>query len=607
MTIPNTQQDKSFTVRFLPADIEIAAPAGGTLGAAASAASFPLALPCGGKGKCANCRVRVLEGDAAVTEADRSVFSPEELADGCRLACRLTITGDLVIEYHLGETQGKESFGTGAVEDPYVEIIETSLPETETGSLETTFTRIAESMQKEKQASLSALQDLGRLVKNRESSPISAAVSPDMFLSFSTNPDFYGFAVDIGTTTVAGALVNLKTGETGQAMTCWNSQSAFGGDVISRIQYGNDRPEGIRSLYDAIHTTIEGLLVEIEEKASIPPERVITGAISGNPTMMHLFLGIPPAGLARAPYVGITAGGINVTASEFRLPVNRSAEVFLLPLIASNVGSDIVADLVAARLDQKSDLTVMVDLGTNGEIVAGNSTLLCACSTAAGPAFEGATITNGMRARPGAIDKVSFDAQNGLAVHVLGDRKPVGICGSGLLDVLAVLLEAGAVDQTGRFLDPGELPPEAHPDIRKNLVLREGKVSFMLDGVAFTAADIREIQLAKGSIAAGIQTLLSTLDFKEEDVGEVLLAGSFGNFLNPESAQRIGLVPQAIRKITPFGNAAGRGTRRALLNRSDRDLAFELSRKTRYVELANNENWRIFFAEQMLFPETTTP
>ena len=450
---------------------------------------------------------------------------------------------------------------------------------------------------------IDVLKALGKLPRDAPSARVWGLAEDSELTALADAPPFLGAAIDIGTTTIACALVDLATGCARSAASAWNLQAAFGGDIVSRIRFGMATPDGLDRLSQSARASIEEALRAACAHAGCDPAQVASACVVGNPTMVHLLLGVQPAGLAKAPHVGVTPGGMTLRAHQVGLPILPSAPVFFPPAIASNVGSDITAGLLAARMDARERVTALVDLGTNAEIVLGSSRGLFACSTAAGPAFEGATISRGMRAAPGAIDHVSWSREDGLQTHTIEGAAPQGFCGSGLLDLLAVLLDAGMIDTTGRLRPAAELGPEVPATLRACLVADGASTTFEIAGVKLTAGDVRRLQLAKGAVAAGIAALAARAGVTAAELDEVFLAGAFGSYIKAESARRIGLVPPQAGRIIALGNTAGQGARLALLCAQARRRAAELARTVTYVELAGDAAWRTTFAEAMLFPD----
>lgn len=395
----------------------------------------------------------------------------------------------------------------------------------------------------------------------------------------------YLLAVDIGTTTIAGYLMN-EQGHELAADGIPNPQSSYGADVISRIQLALQAE--MSSLTFCIRKGVADLMQNLCEKSGINPLDICIVSIVGNPCMQQLFLGIPPKNLATVPFSPVITTSSVQPASQF-LPVNDNALLLTVPDISGFVGADTVSCVLSTRIYDSDAITLMVDIGTNGEMVLGNSSRLVACSTAAGPALEGAKITFGMTVQEGAIDHVFI--QNGtLSVHVIGECTAIGICGSGLIDAIACLLELGLLNKRGR--------------LNSNKELHQERIVFLTEDIYLTQNDIREVQLAKGAIAAGILLLASELAISLEQIDTVLLAGAFGSFMNTQNACRIGLIPEELSgKIIPVGNAAGSGAKLIACNQSEFSRTDYLVHKTEFIELANSSAFQHEFAKQMYFKE----
>ena len=384
-------------------------------------------------------------------------------------------------------------------------------------------------------------------------------------------------AFDIGTTTVAGYLLEENTGKVLLTANASNPQRVYGADVVSRIRCAcNGEMEKLTRM---IRDTLTELTLDMCSQAGIDPEAIGTVAVVGNPAMQQLFMGISPENLARPPFAPVLTCAAKKTAGEY-LPLLKNTQFLVIPDISAFVGADTVACVLATELDKCEKLTLLVDIGTNGEMVLGNKEKMVVCSTAAGPALEGANITFGMSARPGAIDRVFPDG----TVWVIGGGRAEGICGSGLIDAVAVALEQGKLNSRGK-------------------ILLGDKISLTED-VYLTQEDIRQVQLAKGAISAGISLLCAHIGVKTTDIGQVFLAGAFGSFMNPSSACRIGLLPQELEeKITAVGNSAGSGA--VMLAREESQLARaeEIARNTYHLDLAAHKDFPKSFAKGMRFEE----
>ena len=386
-------------------------------------------------------------------------------------------------------------------------------------------------------------------------------------------------AVDVGSTSVVVYLMDGKTGELLGTRSALNPQRQFGADVVNRCSYAMEN--GSDSMSSCIRNTVNTLFRETARECGRVPEEIVRVVMVGNSCMHHLFLGISTKTLALAPYTPAVTEALELKAADYDLHVYPGAQLWWLPNIGGFVGADTVGCLVASDLDTCEEMTLLVDIGTNGELVLGNREGLISCSTAAGPAFEGAKITCGMRGSTGAIDHVSLE--NGeIKCHVIGDGEASGICGSGLLDGVAALLKLGKIDETGRMEE----------------------TRYLTDRVFLNQRDIRELQLAKAAIAAGIQILCQRRGIQIKDIGRVLIAGAFGNYLDPASACAIGMLPPELEgRIVSIGNAAGEGARIVALNCRQFERSRSLAKKTEFVELALDMGFQEVYVDEMGFPE----
>ena len=387
-------------------------------------------------------------------------------------------------------------------------------------------------------------------------------------------------AADVGSTSVVVYLMDARTGRELAVRSMLNPQRQYGADVVERGNYV--LKHGPEQLYRCIRRAVSDLLAQAAEAAGRTAEDIVRVALVSNSCIHHLFLGLPIDTLVKAPYDPVVKGALKLPAAKFDVRIHPQGEIFWLPNIGGFVGADTVGGILASRIYEKEKPTLLVDIGTNGEIVLGDRQGLMACSTAAGPAFEGAKITCGMRGTEGAIDKVWLE--NGkLSWHVIGEGEPKGICGSGLLDATACLLRLGKLDETGR--------------------MEEQTVSFT-EQVYLNQRDIRELQLAKAAICAGIRLLCSHRGIEVDEIDTLLIAGAFGNYMNPASACAIGLLPPELEnRILSIGNAAGEGAKMAVLNQEEFKRSSRLSEETRFVELALERNFQDVYVEELLFPE----
>lgn len=391
----------------------------------------------------------------------------------------------------------------------------------------------------------------------------------------------YAAAFDIGTTTVVCYLLDGRDGRLLAQASAVNPQTKFGADVISRIQYAMEQDAA--ALSGCIRSGMTELLGQAAEKAGIAPAQIGVISVVGNTAMHHLLLEIDPKSLTVPPYMPKVSQALEIPAKDL-LPICPNATVRILPNIAGFVGADTVGCMVAARFDQLKELTLMIDIGTNGEMVLGDENRRIACSTAAGPAFEGAKIQCGMRGAVGAVDHVKLEGDS-ITYSVIGGGKAVGLCGSGLLDLVTALLQRGDIGESGR-MDCGD---------RYTL---EGSEVFL------TQKDVREVQLAKAAIRAGIELMCRTMGVAPGDIQKVYLAGAFGNYLDPASACAIGMIPPVLlEKIQPIGNAAGAGARLCAVSEREFHYSMGLAEGTEFLELASVPEFNDTYVDCLMFEE----
>lgn len=420
-----------------------------------------------------------------------------------------------------------------------------------------------------------------------------------------TRPNLYGMAFDIGTTTIAGYLFNLVNGRLCAAVSSLNPQVEYGSDVISRITYATEVPSGLERLQSSIVDCINGLIDKANDQANISREDIYDLVFVGNPCMEHLFLGVQPVSIGRYPYTPIIRNAVSYRSYKTGILVNNVANIFWLPGVSGFVGADTLGMLLAHPLWEEKDIVLAIDIGTNGEIVLAANGKIWACSTAAGSAFEGYSISCGMRAQAGAIDSVQINNKE-VSFHVIGDVRPQGICGSGLVDAVAGLLQNKNIDFSGRLVssDASELQ-------QKRIIEQEGSLAFLLvpeeqtadrRSIYITQQDIRKLQLAKSAISTGIRILLRKAGVQTADVTKVILAGAFGMYLKFESLKSIKLLPDDLcEKIVPVGNAAGVGAQNALLSVKERKIAQEVAENIQYIELAGDKSFEDLFLKELSF------
>lgn len=430
------------------------------------------------------------------------------------------------------------------------------------------------------------------------------ALNPDLDSRTIKNEKALGVAFDIGTTSVVCYLLDLATGEELAHSSMLNPQSQFGADVISRCEYAI--ANGVDKLSSVIRNALNDLIEEACQKAHVLPDSIYIATVVGNTCMHHLYLGIDPTPLTVVPYEAVVKDEMVVTPFEVGMNINPNGKVQILPNIAGFVGADTIGCLIATEFDELEDLSLMIDIGTNGEMVMGNKDHMIACSTAAGPAFEGAKIECGMRGKEGAIDHVKLEGKKIIA-HVIDSFKAEGICGSGLMDAIAVFLDGGIIDESGKLFNPEKDDKNTASETLKENISKIGTkdniLNFTLKNkVYLSQKDIREVQLAKGAIAAGIELMAEKLGIKVTDIKKVMIAGAFGNYMDPHSACTIGLIPKALEeKIVMIGNAAGEGSKIATLSKEEFKRAQEIRNKVEFLELASSPNFQDTFVDNLLF------
>lgn len=429
-------------------------------------------------------------------------------------------------------------------------------------------------------------------------------VRPDVYEKYKKTASagkIFGVAVDIGTTTIVSKLVDMTDGHPLATQADLNPQARYGDDCLSRISYAQTDAK-LAELHKAIIDCINELTAKLCSQASIDTKQIYEMCVVGNTTMNHIFLKLPVVQLGQAPYKAFSLDAKDLSPKKIALQINPAGNIHTVENIAGFVGSDTVAVALAVDINSAQDLTLVVDIGTNGEIVLGTADKLYAASCAAGPAFEGARISCGSRAMEGAIQAVVINEAD-LDLDVIGNCPPYSICGSGLIDAVAVLLDLGVIDTTGRFVKPEKLQGKLSPADLSRIIQQDGQPAFRLvDKIVLTQQDIRQLQLAKAAIRAGIKLLQKKIGLEDGDIKQVLLAGAFGNYIRRESALRVGLLPSIpLERIHFIGNAAASGAQMILLSRKCRTQAKKLAHKIEYVEIAHEPDFQTVFTDSMSF------
>ncbi|MCK9524902.1 MAG: ASKHA domain-containing protein [Limnochordia bacterium] len=442
----------------------------------------------------------------------------------------------------------------------------------------------------------------GMIIENKSPGDVQA-LSTSIHKTFTLEPlvgegSGYGIAVDIGTTTMVGYLLNLRNGQEMAVASLANPQRAYGADVISRIAYTQSHPEGVQRLQEVLVAALNSMITTLCEQAQVDKADVLALTTAGNTVMLHTLLGVNAVSIANAPFEPVFSDQKVLAAQDLGIEIGSQGKVFVLPSVSGYVGADILAGLLVCDLDHQDSYGLLIDIGTNGEIVLGNEGKILACSTAAGPAFEGANISSGMAGIWGALSSFRIQEEAGI-YETIGGIRPVGICGSGLIDIMAELLKHGFVDASGAFAVPSTLAKW-----KQDMLTTEGGMPAFLvtEEILFTQKDVREVQLAKGALRAGILTLLKEAGIEAEQIGQVYLAGGFGNFVDVHHACAMGLIPLELEeRVTKIGNGAGLGAKLSLLDQSQLVRCTELKQRIQYIELSTRADFQELFMEAMFF------
>ena len=594
---------------------------------AAQQAGVEIHATCGSRGRCRSCRVKIIKGDSPPpTVQDEVQLGHDEVLEGFRLSCQTRLLGDAVIrpmppkhekghqilvDSKLDNSHTKLSSGvvkhlvraTAPVEEHHqtsdIEEIVSVVPELESTKVPLHTMRKVPALLREHAGQLTVTAFNNRIID------IEAG---------DTTEHAYGMAFDIGTTSVVCTLLDLRTGEQLASAGGVNAQAMYGGDLMSRIAYVQFDQNKLATLRAKVINQVNQYIRRCCDEAGIDPEHVYKIIVVGNTCMHHVFLGIDVTYLGLAPYAPVVRDSIELSASDVPIKAAPNAQVCLLPIIAGFVGADTVGCILSTRIHESDEIRVLVDIGTNGEVVMGSRDRLTACSAPAGPALEGAQIRDGMRGAIGAIEKI--DVNDDIVCTVIGDVPAVGICGSGLIDAAAKLVDSMVLDSNGNFrkiqLDSlGE-------SIRERLSRSEnGSAEFILvdqadsgsnKPIGLTQADVRQLQLAKSAIYSGIRMLQAVMNITDEDIHQLMLCGGFGNYININSAKTIRLIPNLKhQQVAYIGNAALLGAQMALLSESERRKADQITQEIEHVALAARADFQDIFVDSLAFMGSPFP
>jgi len=589
---------------------------------AAHSGGIEITATCGARGRCRSCRVQVLEGSVPPpTIQDNVQLGPEAVRERFRLACQTKLIEDVKVvplpprseAGHQIMVSGQRVANDGRIElesGVVKRLVTAKAPTSEHHqSSDHEEVLIAVGAGVDREMPLDVLRKLPAAVR-KESGKLTVTTFKDRIIDVEpgdTTARCYGMAFDVGTTSIVGTLLDLNTGEQLAAVGGMNPQAPFGGDLMSRIAFAQFNDKKLQTLRAKVLNALSDFTKEACEEAGVDIANVYKIVVVGNTCMHHVLLGIDVSYVGLAPYAPVVRDPLSVPARELPLKGVPNAMVCTLPIVAGFVGADTMACVLATRIYESEVIRALVDIGTNGEVVMGSKDRLVACSAPAGPAFEGAQIRHGMRGAVGAIERVEIGTD--VNCSVIGGKAAIGICGSGLIDACAKMIDSGVMDSLGRLRKKKrELLP---PDVARRLLDTPTGSEFVLtwaaqsgkgEDVTLTQGDVRQLQLAKSAIYSGVVMLQQVLELPDEDFHELMLCGGFGNYIDIESSVRIRLLPELpLDRISYVGNAAALGAQMALLSEAERDRAWELAGRIEHVALAARPEFQDIFIEGMKF------
>jgi uncharacterized 2Fe-2S/4Fe-4S cluster protein (DUF4445 family) len=615
---------KKYQVIFLPSGRRAEVPEGKTVIEASRELGVGIESLCGGKRSCGKCKVKWVEGDLSpFTEEEGKLITESERTEGYRLGCAAQILGNVQI-FIPEESRTQEQVVRKEASEISIELkpaitlqfVELSPPSLHDplGDFDRLQKVLSESYSLPKiRIDYPALLKLSGVLRQGHWKATAATWMNKEILDVKPDrvDDVYGIAIDVGTTTIAAYLCNLRSGKLIATQSMMNPQVVYGEDVMSRITYTVTHPDGLEKVHQSIIDALNQLIGAVAKRSGLSSDDILELTIVGNTAMHHLLLKIDPRYLAVSPFTPVVHRSMDIKARDLGLKVHASANVHILPIEAGFVGADNVGVLIAEEPYLQDAMVLIIDIGTNGELVMGNRQRLLSSSCATGPALEGAHIKFGMRAAPGAIERVSIDP-NSLEVNfkTIGEKawqsesksaSAIGICGSGIIDVVAELFRNKIILQGGRFSESISSPrlriSGQGPEF---VVARKDETSIGKD-ITITQPDIRNVQLAKAALYTGAKLMMKKLGIEKLD--KVILAGAFGTYINTEAAMILGMFPDCdLRNVYAVGNAAGDGARIALLNRDKRVEADEIAREVEYVELTIEKDFQKEFIDALSFP-----
>lgn len=553
-------------INFITHNMAVEVEKGTTILEAARKAGITIESPCNAAGTCGKCKVKVANKSLEnILQNGQHHLSAEEKALGFVLSCQAKVIGNVDVEIpSKNSTKTLKILSYGQSFDIEID---------------------------------------GFITKEFKTDGKTYVYAVDKVIAVEDNDTTafkYGVVVDIGTTTLVASLVDMNSGEELFSVSALNPQSIIAQDVLSRIKYASTE-DGLEEMYSGIIDKLNDMIKEIVNETGIKKKYIYETIFSGNTCMIHLAANVSPYSLGKYPYTPVLKGGSHLSASEHNLDIAENGLIYLPPIISSYVGPDITSGILATRLQDKKGTSIFIDIGTNGEMVIARDGKLSSASTAAGPAFEGMNISYGMRAEKGAVEYFNIEDDDSIKIKTIQDEEPVGICGSGLLDIVGELVSHKVIGKNGRFVSPESL--DLPLMLRERLVKKDGKDAFeVAEDIFLTQKDVRQVQLAKGAVRAGIEFLMSSLDVDSNSVDRVLIAGSFGYHLRAKSLINLGLLPKEFDgKIEFVGNTSKSGGHAFLLNKNYRSEMTDLVGQIEVIELANGENFDKIFLKSLSF------
>ncbi len=597
--------------------------------------NLPIRSICGGLGTCGKCKVLIQKGSEylnQITNAEKKFLSKEDLESGYRLACqtkindkyidmlqelkppqfRIFLPSELLFEDFNILTFGirKETILNPAIKKLFLDIKKPTLDEP-IPDFERVIAEIIakDNTIKEDQIEIdfNLINKLPNILRENNHKITLTLWNDNEIIECEpsdTTENNYGIAFDIGTTTIVGYLINLDNGKVYSLASKLNSQTAYGEDVITRLSFIKNDENGLQKLNLAVLNDLNNIISKVCEKSKIKSSQIYEATIVGNSVMHHIFLNLDPINIGLSPYIPVIQKGMNIKARTLNLKISKNGYVYTVPIIAGFVGADTVGVILSSNINSQKDLTLAIDIGTNGEIILGNRKFLATGSCAAGSALEGAHISDGMRAAAGAIDTIKIDPQNfDVSYSTIKNKKPIGICGSGLVDAIAEMLRSKILTRSGNF-NKEFIDQERILKRNNNIefIIAKREETSLGKEIKISQNDIRQIQMAKAAFYSGTRLILKHLDTKLE-IKRVFLAGAFGNYINKYNAKFIGMIPDiSDENIFQIGNAAGTGAQLVLLNKELREKVKKLIKKIQYIEIATKKEFQKEYTDAMYFP-----